>query len=240
MEVIWIAIALWAVTAASLLGFFRTWGQQGLYVYMAIAINAANIQVLKRTWVPFLEEPVALGTVVFTSLFLCNDMLQEFYGKAAAIRGIWIGFASQLLFASFLGLGILYPPHPDVADPFHQAMALLFTPAWRFFAASLLSYVTSQYVNTVLYALLRRLWQGRYLGLRNWVCSFIGGICDHLLFSFLAWYVLAPTPMDRHTLVWTYMIGSFLIRVVISSTHVGFIYLARWLHAAGKRQVCNM
>jgi uncharacterized integral membrane protein (TIGR00697 family) len=229
METIWIALALWAVTGISLLGFFRMWGQQGLYVYMAIAINAANIQILKRTWVPFLEEPVALGTVVFTSLFLCNDLLQEFYGKAAAIRGIWVGFASHLLFTAFLGFGILYPPHPDAADPYHQAMVLLFTPAWRFFAASLISYVACQYVNTSLYALLRVVLRGRYLGFRNWICSFVGGVCDHVLFTVLAWYVFSTIHIDGQTLLWTYMIGAFIIRVMVSSTHVGFMYLARWM-----------
>lgn len=232
METIWIALGLWAITSLGLLGFFRLWGQSGLYAYMAIAINAANIQVLKRTWLPFLAEPVAIGTVVFTSLFLCSDLLQEFYGKAAAIRGIWMGFAAQLLFIAFLGLGILYPPHPDASDPFHQAMALLFTPAWRFLAASLISYIGCQHVNAFLYAKLRKWWKGRHLGLRNWICSFISSVYDHILFTWLAWYIFAATPMDGQTLLWTYMIHAFVVRILVSSTHVGLMYVARWINGS--------
>lgn len=232
METIWIALSLWAITSLGLLGFFRLWGQSGLYVYMAIAINAANIQVLKRTWLPFLAEPVAIGTVVFTSLFLCSDLLQEFYGKAAAIRGIWMGFAAQLLFTALLGFGILYPPHPDASDPFHQAMALLFTPAWRFLAASLISYMGCQYANAFLYEALGRWWQGGYLGLRNWACSFISSLCDHILFTWLAWYVFAATPVDGQTLLWTYMIHAFVVRILVSSTHGGLMYIARWINVS--------
>ena len=59
-------------------------GEIGLYIYSAIAIIVANIQVLKLVKFSFFSEPIALGTVLFASTFLCTDILAEYYGAKKA------------------------------------------------------------------------------------------------------------------------------------------------------------
>ena len=75
----------------SILGALRFFGKIGIYVYVAIAIILANIQVLKVIEFPFFPEPMALGTILFISIFLCTDILNEYFDKESATKCIYLG-----------------------------------------------------------------------------------------------------------------------------------------------------
>ena len=68
------------IVFSSILIFLKFFGEVGLYVYTSIAVIAANIQVLKIVKFPFFSDPIALGTILFASTFLCTDILSEYYG----------------------------------------------------------------------------------------------------------------------------------------------------------------
>ena len=61
--------------------FLKIFGYVGVYIYTSVAIIAANIQVLKTVDFFYSPEPVALGTVLFASTFLCTDILSENFDK---------------------------------------------------------------------------------------------------------------------------------------------------------------
>ena len=70
----------------SILLSLKFFGKTGIYVYVAIAIILANIQVLKVVDFPFFPEPMALGTVLFISIFLCTDILNEYFDKKSCLK----------------------------------------------------------------------------------------------------------------------------------------------------------
>ena len=78
----------------AILIFLKLFGEVGIYVYTSIAIIAANIQVLKIVDFPFFNNPIALGTILFSSTFFATDILAEYYGTKYARKNILIGFAS--------------------------------------------------------------------------------------------------------------------------------------------------
>ena len=45
----------------------------------------------------FFSEPIALGTILFASTFLCTDILAEYYGINKAKKNVVIGFMGFLL-----------------------------------------------------------------------------------------------------------------------------------------------
>ena len=59
----------------SILFFLKIFGYIGIYIYTSIAIIAANIQVLKTVDFFYSPEPVALGTVLFSSTFFLSLFL---------------------------------------------------------------------------------------------------------------------------------------------------------------------
>ena len=80
----------------SILGALKFFGKTGIYVYVALAIILANIQVLKVIEFPFFPEPMALGTILFISIFLCTDILNEYFDKRSATKCIYLGISAYL------------------------------------------------------------------------------------------------------------------------------------------------
>jgi len=93
---------------------------------------------------------------------------------------------------------------------------------------AMLAYLTSQYHDIWLYSLLRRLTGGRHLWLRNNASTWISALIDNTIFSVLAWVVFAPEPLDFTTLVFTFILGTYLLRIVVAFVDTPFVYLARY------------
>ena len=88
-ELLWIIFLFFCFS--SILIFLKIFGYIGLYIYSVIAVIAANIQVLKIVDFFYSPEPIALGTVLFASTFLCTDILSEYFGKEKARQNVLIG-----------------------------------------------------------------------------------------------------------------------------------------------------
>ena len=232
-ELVWVLLLLICFTAALVL--LRLFGATGLYVYIAVAVIGANLQVLKPVQFSVFADPVALGTILFASTYLCTDILTEHYGRAAARRGVLLGFSAFLLWTvlTLLTLGFA-PLTPDQAGeplawalPVHDAMAVLVTPVPALFVAGMTAYLLSQYHDIWLYRLLWRLTGGRYLWLRNNLSTAVSALIDNIVFSVLAWVVFAPEPLAWQALVFTYILGTYGLRLMVAALDTPFLYLSR-------------
>jgi uncharacterized integral membrane protein (TIGR00697 family) len=220
---------------AAILVFLRFFGAAGLYAYIVVAILGANVQVLKPVAFAIHADPVALGTVLFSSTYLATDMLTEHYGRDAARRAVWIGFAAYLLWTVLMVLTLGFAPlTPGQAGeglawalPVQDAMRLMFTPAPALFAAGMIAYLSSQLIDIRIYQAVRRLTGDRHLWLRNNASTMISALIDNTVFSVFAWVVFAPEPMALEPLVFTYILGTYLLRVLLSLGDTPFMYLSR-------------
>ncbi|HVR66812.1 MAG TPA: queuosine precursor transporter [Verrucomicrobiae bacterium] len=213
----------------------RLFGKHGLFAFIVVAILMANIQVLKVVKFGIYTDPVALGTVVFTASYFATDCLTEFYGRAAAGRGIMLGFASYLLATVFTLIGMGYPPlTPEQAGegfawalPYHEHIVALFLPAPAFLIAGMTSYLVSQFNDRWVFLLLRRFTHARQLWLRTTGSTAISALIDNTVFSLLAFKVLAPVPVPWDALIFTYILGTYLLRLVLAFLESPFMYMAR-------------
>lgn len=209
--------------ASFILIFFRFYGLAGLYIYGALATVLANIQVLKLGRMSLTSEPVALGTVTFASIFLVTDIITEHYGARAARRHIGISFLGQLMATLLMLITLGFSPVPgDVA---HTAMTTLFLASSRLLVASLSAFVVSQLCEILVFQGLRQLWEGRHLWFRTNVSTLVAALLDNVIFSVLAWVVLAPEPVDWHTLIFTYILATYIARIGVSVLSTPIIYL---------------
>lgn len=240
-EAMWVATLV--VCFAAVLLLLRLFGETGLYVYIAVAILGANVQVLKAVKFGLYADPVALGTILFASTYLCTDILAEHYGARAARRGIAIGFASFLLFTVFMVLTLGFRPMtPQEAGEsmawaldYHGHMAALFTPAPAFFAAGMIAYLASQFHDVWLFSLLKRTTGGRFLWLRNNASTAVSALIDNTIFSVLAWVVFAETAVPWEAVVFTYILGTYWLRLVVALFDTPIIYLSRLTLPAAAR-----
>ncbi len=226
-----LGIYLWAV-----LIFFRYFGKAGLYTYMAIAIIGANTMVLKVSFFAVFQQPIALGTALFSSTYLASDLLSEYYGRKAALTGIFISFAAMLFWSVITFLMLSYRPlgvHQagaefDWALATHGNMQELFSLTPAIFVASLLAYLSSQLNDVYVYAFIKKITKNKFLFIRNNVSTAISTLIDNTVFSFTAFILLNPNPIDWSVLLVSYILLTYGLRLIFAILDTPFIYLARF------------
>lgn len=221
-----LALLTFCLCVSSIIILFRLFGASGLYLYNTIAVVVASLQVLKTGAFFFLPEPVALGTVAFSSTYLVSDILTEHYGKSVAQKGMWLSFSGHILMTllMLITLGHAAP----AGDKIHEAMSTLFAPSPRILLAGLLAYAVSQMLDISLFDWISRLTQRRWLWLRTNVATLVSGLIDNAIFSVFAWVILSPEPIGAYSLIFTYILGTFLGRALISVLSTPIIYLSYW------------
>jgi len=204
----------------------RLYGAMGLVVYSSIAVIISNLQVQTATKYSFFHEPVAMGTIVFSSIFIVSDILTEYYGIAQARRAVWLSFTGLALMTGFMLLTIGFKPVCGFYEV-HQAMCTLFLPTPTLILSGLIAYVAGQLNDIWIFSTLSRLTRGKFLWFRSFLATLIGAFLDNLIFSVLAWIVFSPHPLPWRTVFFTYVLGTYLLRVLVAIAGVPFIYLAR-------------
>lgn len=234
-EAIWLLQLL--VCYCSVLLMLRIFGETGLYVFIPITVIAANIEVLKLVKFSLFADPVTLGTVLFTSTFLSVDILTQYYGPAAGRRGIKFGFAGMLLMTSSMVLALGFKPltlaqahhwHLMQAYPVQSQLRGLFSPAPALLFASLTSFLISQASDIWIFQRIRAKTGERHLWLRNSVSTIAAALIDNTIFNTL-WISLAGYAIGWHSLIFSYILGTYFIRVAISILDTPFIYLAKYM-----------
>ena len=233
IEFTWIIFLF--ICFSSILIFLKFFGEVGLYVYTSIAVIAANIQVLKIVKFSFFIDPVALGTVLFASTFLCTDILAEYYGVKSARKNILLSFSGFLLMTILMLLTIGFKPLDEITAGDNYAWALssqdnligIFLPFSIFFSASMIAYLSSQFFDVWFFERISKFTNRRFLWFRNNFSTIISSLIDNTIFSIFAWIIFNPNPLDFHTVLFTFILGTYVLRVFIALFDTPFIYLAK-------------
>ena len=220
---LWIIMLVFSFS--SILIFLRLFGYVGLYVYSALAVIIGNIQVLKTVDFFYSPEPVALGTVLFASTFLCTDILSEHFGKDKAKKNVLIGFVGFLFMTIMMLITIGFKP--SQIDWVQESFANVFTPMTRFFIASMIAYLVSQYFDVWIYSKIKSFTTNKFLWLRNNVSTILSSLVDNTVFSILAWIVLNPNPESFYNVLMIYIFGTYVLRIFIALLDTPFIYLSK-------------
>jgi uncharacterized integral membrane protein (TIGR00697 family) len=120
---------------------------------------------------------ISVGVLPYPITFLITDLISEIYGKKKANQIVTAG-----IFASFFSMGIILlanavpalPTSPVGDDLFNSVFAL--SPIAVL--ASMLAYLSAQYVDIAIYHFWKRVTKGRYLWLRNNFSTFLSQFID--------------------------------------------------------------
>ena len=223
-EIIWLLMLIFCFI--SILIFIRLFGYVGIFIYSALAVIAGNIQVLKTVDFFYSPEPVALGTILFASTFLCTDILSEYYGKEKARTNILIGFCAFLFMTLLMVLTIGFKP--SEGDWVQESLSNVFTPMTRFFIASMIAYLISQYFDVWFFSYLKKITSEKYLWLRNNLSTIVSSLVDNTVFSVFAWILLNPEPVSVYNVIMIYIFGTYFLRILIALLDTPFIYVAKF------------
>jgi len=121
--------------------------------------------------VPFI---VFVGVLPYPLTFLCTDFISELYGKKRATMVVWVGLLLNIWVLFIMWLGGILPPHPELTDGILPAIGdpnrtFFQLRKWTFGAtiASMIAYLTAQFVDVHVFHALRKLTKGKMLWLRN-------------------------------------------------------------------------
>ena len=223
-ELMWLIMLIFCF--GSILVFLRLFGYVGIFIYSALAIIAGNIQVLKTVDFFYSPEPVALGTILFASTFLCTDILSEYFDKKKARLNILIGFSAFLFMTLLMIITIGFKP--SSSDWVQDSLSNVFTPMTRFFMASMIAYLISQYFDVWIYNYLKQITSKKYLWFRNNLSTVLSSLVDNTVFSIFAWILLNPEPINLYNVIMIYILGTYILRIVIALLDTPFIYLAKY------------
>ena len=219
----------------AVLCFHRFFGATGVIVFLVVAVIGANLQVLKLSFFAFYQQPVALGTALFSSTYFSTDLLCEHYGKRKALKAAIIGLMVMPLWTIITYHAIIYAPltieqsagNYDWALSSHEHMVGLFSIVPSITIASFVAFAVSQINDIFLFDYVKKKTQGRFLFLRNNVSTFISVLIDNTVFSFIAFYLLAPDPVPIKALIVSYIFSTYILRIFFAVLDTPFLYLSK-------------
>lgn len=204
------------VCFVTILAAVKFFGKTGLFAYSAIAVVISNVQVLRLTKYSATDNPVALGTVIFSTLFAVDNILTEYYGSETARRCVWMNFMYYLFFTLVMKIT---NSHPTVDNydcvNLHRELKIIFSPCFVIFVSSLISYVVSQLIDIFAFSTLKKLMKSKYVSLRSFLSMAFSSFIDNFVFSALAWMIFAKNPVSIEVLWKTYISAAFVIRLIV-------------------------
>jgi len=215
-ELIWLLMAI--IDFLSLILVYKLFGKEGLYAAIAVSIIICNIQVLKI--VEIFGLTATLGNILYGSIFLATDILNEFYGKESARKGVWIGFYALIFTAVIMQIALLFKPATgDFIDP---SLQQIFNYLPRVAIASVIAYTISQNHDVWLYNILHAKFKGQHLWIRNNLSTMVSQLIDTMIFCTIAFWGVFSTYILIEIIVTTY-----LFKLAVAVIDTPFIYLAK-------------
>src|SRR6185503_8702385 len=164
-------------------------------------------------------------------------------GRATARKAVWLGFSAMLMMTVMMILAMGYKPMSveeaaasgmEWALPNADHIAALYMPQATLLIAGLISYLVSQFNDIFVFQKIRS-WTGRdNLWARACGSTAVSALVDNTVFSTLAWMVFPwllgqkDQVVELNTLIFTYSLGTYWIRLAMALLEAPFIYAARW------------
>jgi uncharacterized integral membrane protein (TIGR00697 family) len=142
--------------------------------------------------IPFI---VFVGVLPYPLTFLCTDFISEFYGRKRANTVVWVGLLLNLWVIFILWIGGILPPRPEILE---NGLPALEDPSRVFFQirkwtvsatiASMIAYLTAQFVDVHLFHWIRKRTRGKMLWLRNNGSTLTSQMVDSIAVITVTWF----------------------------------------------------
>lgn len=197
----------------------RWFGEPGLVAWVAISTVLANIILPKQITLFGLD--VTLGNVMFSSTYLCTDILSERVGLKRSRRAVFVGLASALFFIGLSQFALWFVPNDF--DMAHLAMKELFTISVRVTAASVLMFFLANLCDVYLFESLRKKYPEK-LWLRNNVSTIVCNCVENFALMLLGFWGI----YDFKTCM-IIAAGTCVIEAIVGICDTPFVYIGRKL-----------
>ena len=221
-------IATFFITFIVMVLMYRCFGKQGLIAWVAIGTIIANIQVIKT--VDIFGISATLGNVMFASIYLSTDILNDIYGRKVAKRAVWLGFSSTLVMIIVMQMSLHFIPAPE--DISQKALSTIFDLVPRIALGSIIAYIIGQHVDVFIFSMIKKVFQSdKTFIIRAYGSTVLSSIIDTALFVTIAFIGTLPA-----SVVFEIFITTYVLKLVSTIFNVPFGYIAKSFYRKGKIQ----
>ena len=219
-------VATFLVTFILMVVMYRMFGKQGLLAWVAIGTIIANIQVIKT--IEIFGISATLGNVMFASIYLATDILNDIYGRKVAKRAVWLGFSSTLVMIIVMQMSLHFIPAPE--DTAQNSFHAIFDVVPRIALGSIVAYIIGQHVDVFIFSLIKKLFSSdKTFIIRAYGSTIISSIIDTALFVSIAFIGSLPGMA-----VFEIFITTYVLKLVSTIFNVPFGYIAKSFYRKGK------
>lgn len=216
------AFAAFIMTFLMLVMMYRFYGKEGLFVWVAIGTIIANIQVTKS--VELFGITATLGNVLFASIYLATDILNDRYGRQVAKKAVWLGFSSAIIMTILMTISLQF--NPATNDIAQQSLETLFGVVPRIVLGSIVAYIIGQYVDVYLFNLIKKRFSSdRTFFIRAYGSTVFSSIIDTALFTLIAFTGLMP-----RNVLFEIFITTYIFKLLSTILNIPFGYWAKSFH----------
>lgn len=201
---------------------------------------------------------LAIGVLPYPITFLCTDFISEIYGKKRANRVVWVGLLLNLwiLLVMWFGGWIESPENlkPDgtlpidvqngIADvPHDYAFYAIRSLAFGATIASMIAYITAQFIDVQIFHFLKKRTNGKKLWLRNNGSTLVSQLVDSIAVILITHYFVNGLPLDEDaSVLWqlvAFIVSAYLFKLVVALLdtipfYIGTHYLKKYLEIEGE------
>ncbi len=200
--------------------------------------------------IPFV---VFIGVLPYPITFLCTDFISELYGKKRATMVVWTGLILNIWVLFILWLGGALPPRPEFGPdnlPFPDDPQRTFFQIrqWTFGAtiASMIAYLTAQFVDVHIFHFFKRLTKGRALWLRNNGSTLTSQMIDSISVVTITWFFaksainIQPGESVTHAII-ILILSNYVFKMVSALLdtipfYIGTRFLSKYLNLDPARE----
>lgn len=223
-----LGVVTFIVTFILMVLMYRFFGKQGLIAWVAIGTIIANIQVIKT--IHIFGISATLGNVMFASIYLATDILNDIYGRKVAKRAVWLGFSSTLVMIIVMQMSLLFHPAPE--DLAQGGLETIFNIVPRIALGSIVAYIIGQHIDVFIFSMIKKLFSSdKTFIIRAYGSTILSSIIDTALFVIIAFLGSLP-----NMAVFEIFITTYLLKLVSTIFNVPFGYVAKSFYRKGKIQ----
>lgn len=195
-----------------------------------MGIILANIQVVKA--IELFGLTATLGNIMYGTIFLASDVLNEKYDFKTAKKAVYVGFFINLSSVVIMQLALAFKPVADSME-MNSNLKMIFSLMPQIFIASLIAYLVSQLLDVIIFQRIKRRFPSdKLLWVRNNVSTLISQAVDSFIFVTFAF---SFNQYFTGIIFWEVMLTTFIIKALVALLDTPFIYLMKKITPLNER-----
>lgn len=181
---------------------------------------------------------VFVGVLPYPITFLCTDIISEFYGRKRATYVVWVGFVLNIWVVFVMWIGGILPPTPEIIaetgmpEPGSSDYIFFQLRQYTFSAttASMVAYLTAQFIDVHIFHYLKKKTKGRMLWLRNNGSTLTSQMVDSLAVVFITFYftnaIVIPEGFSTMKFLSILILSNYFFKLIAALVDTAPFYLS--------------